>query len=224
MGAWIEAAAVWIEAAVGWVVATVAGWGYWGVFAMMTVESSMIPFPSELALIPAGYLVSQGEMTAGWVLAAGLGGSLVGALANYALALWLGRAVVERVGRLMGVSAAQLDAADRYFARHGEITTFVGRLIPVIRQLISIPAGLARMPLGRFVGYTGLGAGIWSAVLIGIGYYAGQNEDIWRPLIRDATLAVLGGAAALVVVYVLIHRRIGARRAEDGRTEASGIG
>jgi membrane protein DedA with SNARE-associated domain len=203
----------WIEAAVDWVVALVAGWGYWGVFLMMTVESSMVPFPSEVALIPAGYLVSQGQMEAGWVVACGLAGSILGALVNYGLALWLGRTAIERLGGYLWIKVEQIEAAEHYFAKHGEITTFVGRLIPVIRQLISIPAGLARMGLGRFVLYTGLGAGIWSAILVWVGYVAGQSEDVWRPLIRDATIWVLAGAAGLVVVYVLVHRSIGHRRA-----------
>jgi membrane protein DedA with SNARE-associated domain len=203
----------WIEAAVDGVVGLVAGWGYWGVFLMMTVESSMIPFPSEIALIPAGYLVSRGELEAGWVVACGLAGSIVGALANYVLALWLGRAMVERIGHYLWIKGEQIDAAEQYFAKHGEITTFIGRLIPVIRQLISIPAGLARMNLARFVFYTSLGAGIWTAILVWVGYVAGQSEDVWRPLIRDATIWVLAAAVGIVVVYVLVHRSIGGRRA-----------
>jgi membrane protein DedA with SNARE-associated domain len=134
-------------------------------------------------------------------------GSLLGASANYGVSLWLGRPIMERIGRYVFVTAAKLDAADRYFARHGEITTFIGRLIPGIRHLISIPAGISRMNLPRFALYTSLGAGLWSAVLVAVGYWVGANEDLWRPLLQKATLWLFGGIAVLVVGYVWYQRR-----------------
>ncbi len=186
--------------------ALVRDWGYPGIFAMMAVESSFVPFPSEVALIPAGYLVSQGEMNALLATAAGLGGSLLGAFVNYGLAVWVGRPFVRFVERVPGARDA-LGRSERYFLSHGEITTFVGRLIPGIRQLISIPAGLARMSLVRFGAFTALGAGLWSAVLVTIGYLAGQSEELWRPLLREATIWIVGGAIVLVGGYVYLHRR-----------------
>ena len=198
-----------IESAIDWVVAQVAQWGYAGIFAMMFVESSFVPFPSEVAMIPAGYLVSKGQMAATPAVLAGLVGSLGGAMLNYALALWLGRPALETVARYFLVGHEQFDRADRYFHRHGEITTFLGRLVPGVRQLISIPAGLARMQLARFVLYTGLGAGLWSGVLVGVGFLAGQSEAIWRPLLRNATLGLLLGGGVLVAVYVVLQRRRG---------------
>ena len=197
----------WIELAIDWVIARVQDWGYGGIFVMMTIESSFVPFPSEVALIPAGYLAAQGEMNP--AVAAGIGtlGSLLGAFINYGLALWLGRPFVERVLRMVpGVSPAQLATSERFFARHGEITIFVGRLIPAIRQLISLPAGLVRMNLFRFTLYTGLGAGIWSAILVALGFWAGGNEEAWRPLLRTATVGLLLGAGGLIAGYVLLHR------------------
>ena len=134
-------------------------------------------------------------------------GSLIGASLNYAVSLWLGRPVMERIGRYVFVTPDKLDAADRYFARHGEITTFVGRLIPGIRHLISIPAGIVRMNFARFALYTSLGAGIWSGVLVAIGYWVGANEDLWRPLLQKATLWLFGGVAVLIVGYVWYQRR-----------------
>ena len=107
----------------------------------------------------------------------------------------------------MGADCMVVEASERFFRRHGEITTFVGRLIPVVRQLISLPAGFARMNVARFALYTGLGAGIWSAVLVAIGWWAGTNEETWRPLLREASLWLLAGAAALVALYIYVHRR-----------------
>ena len=140
-------------------------------------------------------------------LGAGVTGSLLGASINYVLALWLGRPIVERIGHWFFIKAEQLDAAERYFEKHGEITTLVARLIPGIRQLISVPAGLARMNVAKFALYTGLGAGFWCMVLVGVGYAAGASEDLWRPMLRDATLWILAGLVALVGVYIWLHRR-----------------
>ena len=196
-----------LELVVDWVVARVQEWGYAGIFAMMFVESSFVPFPSEVALIPAGYLASKGLMDPVLATLAGLGGSLGGAILNYGLALWLGRPLLERVARYFGVGQGQFDSAERYFARHGEITTFAGRLVPGVRQLISIPAGLAHMNIPRFVLYTGLGAGLWSAILVAIGYIAGENEEQWRPLFRDATVWLLLGGGLMVALYLYLHRR-----------------
>ncbi len=196
-----------LELAVDWVVARVQEWGYGGIFAMMFVESSFVPFPSEVALIPAGYLASKGLMDPVLATLAGLGGSLGGAILNYGLALWLGRPLLERVARYFGVGQGQFDSAERYFARHGEITTLAGRLVPGVRQLISIPAGLARMNIPRFLLYTGLGAGLWSAILVAIGFVAGENEERWRPLFRDATVWLLLGGGLMVALYLYLHRR-----------------
>lgn len=199
----------WLEAVVDWVVQQVHAWGYAGIFVMMTVESTVFPFPSEVALIPAGYLVSQGKMDAVLATLAGAGGSLFGSLINYFAALWIGRAFFARAERWLEwiPGGGGLEYTERYFASHGEITTFIGRLIPGVRHLISIPAGLVRMNLARFAFYTTLGAGIWSAILVGVGYIAGQSEELWRPLLRDATLWMLGAIVLLVVVYVWRHRR-----------------
>jgi membrane protein DedA with SNARE-associated domain len=200
----------WIEAAIDGLLGLVKAWGYTGIFVMMLVESSFVPFPSEVALIPAGYLAQQGEMDPVLAVASGVAGSLGGALINYGLALWLGRsflAWLARFGRWFALGQRHLLASERYFASHGEITTFVGRLIPGIRQLISIPAGLSRMHLARFLLYTTLGAGIWSTILVAIGFVAGESEDVWRPLLREATLWVLVAVILLVAGYVYLHRR-----------------
>lgn len=199
----------WLEIAVDQVIGLVRGWGYPGIFVMMLVESSFFPFPSEVALIPAGYLASRGEMNPFVATLVGVLGSLAGAFVNYGLALWLGRAALERLAGHLPGAREPLLASERFFERHGEVTTFVGRLIPGIRQLISLPAGLSRMRLGRFALYTGLGAGLWSAVLVAVGWIAGESEETWRPLLREATLWVLLGAGALVVGYAYLHRRAG---------------
>src|SRR5262245_53256976 len=181
------------EAVFEWVVRTVHAWGYTGIVVLMAIESTILPIPSEGVLIPAGYLVSQGKMDAVLATVAGALGSLLGATINYVVSLTVGRIVVERICGYFLIKPERLDATYRFFARHGEISTFIGRLLPGLRHFISIPAGLARMNYARFAIYTSLGAALWSAVLVGVGYWMGENQDLWRPMLQKATLWMIGG-------------------------------
>lgn len=197
------------EAIFDWVVRTVHEWGYTGIVVLMAIESTIFPIPSEGVLIPAGYLVSQGKMDPTLATLAGAVGSLIGASINYFVSMTVGRAVVERICGYFLIKPERLDATYRYFARHGEISTFIGRLLPGLRHFISIPAGLARMNYARFAAYTTLGAALWSAVLVGVGYWIGENEHLWRPMLQKATLWMFGGVGILVALYVWRHRRQG---------------
>lgn len=153
---------------------------YWVIVVFMAIESSFIPFPSEVIVPPAAWLATvSGEMNIFLVIACATLGALIGALVNYYLALWLGRPIVyafanSRWGHLCLIDAAKVETAEKFFDRHGAVSTFVGRLVPAVRQLISIPAGLARMGLPRFVLFTTLGAGIWNSVLALLGYYCSK--------------------------------------------------
>ena len=140
---------------------TVGDWGYAGILIMMAIESSFIPFPSEIVMIPAGYLASKGEMNLILVLLSGFAGSMIGAWINYLLALSLGRKFLYAYGKYFFMSPATLEKMEAFFKSHGAISTFSGRLIPGIIQLISIPAGLSKMPFSLFSFYTFLGAAIW---------------------------------------------------------------
>ena len=150
---------------------------YWTVTLFMAIESSFIPFPSEAVVPPAAWKAAvTGEMNVVLVVLFATLGALIGAFINYYLAVWLGRPIVykfanSRIGHMCLIDEAKVQNAERYFDEHGAISTFVGRLVPAVRQLISIPAGIARMSLGRFVLYTSLGAGVWNAILAALGYY-----------------------------------------------------
>ncbi len=187
--------------------AVVLAIGYPGIIFLMAIESSFVPFPSELVMPPAGYHISQGHMSWPLVLGSGIAGSLIGAYINYFLAAYLGRPFFLKYGRYFLIKPEHIERCDRYFARHGEITTFVGRMIPMVRQLISLPAGVARMNLLRFTIYTALGAGIWITVLTYIGYAVGQNIELLKRYMSDATLYALASVAVVVIVYVLLYRR-----------------
>ena len=187
-----------------WLVQNILEMGYIGIFLLMLIESSFIPFPSEIVLIPAGYLVQQGEMNMGLVFLAALFGSLVGAFINYFLAFFVGRAILMRYGKYIFISNAAMEKMENFFQAHGPISTFTGRLIPGIRQLISIPAGLSKMSLMPFTLYTALGAGAWSMVLILLGYILGDNQELIGNYLHQITLGVL--ALIVVVLFVYIRR------------------
>jgi membrane protein DedA with SNARE-associated domain len=195
--------------------------GYLGIALLMTLESSFVPFPSEVVLPPAGYLAAHGRMSAPLVLVAGLSGSLIGALINYFLAAKLGRPLLHRYGKYLLMKEKSLNRAEDFFRRHGEISMFVGRLIPLIRQLISLPAGFARMRLDLFVLYTALGAGIWCSILTYIGWYVGKNSEVLasldelmqspevRQLSSRAGMVLIPLVVLTIAIYVLVQRRKG---------------
>lgn len=202
-----------------WLVEAIGSVGYAGIFALMALESSVFPVPAELVMPPAGYLAAKGGMNIFIALACGTVGSMVGAWANYMVASRFGRWVFVRYGRWVLLTERSLERTERFFASHGEIATFVGRLFPVIRHLISIPAGLARMRLDRFFLYTAAGAAIWCAVLLAIGWIigaAGESlaKDIVARYTRHAILAMVPLTALLVGAYLWWHRRR-ARRNRD---------
>lgn len=150
---------------------------YWTITLLMTIESSFIPFPSEVVVPPAAWKAGSGDgMNVYLVVLFATIGADLGALINYYLAKWLGRPIVykfanSRFGHMCLIDEAKVQHAEEYFEKHGALSTFIGRLIPAVRQLISIPAGLARMKMGTFLLYTTLGAGIWNSILAAIGYY-----------------------------------------------------
>jgi len=183
-------------------------WGYLGIFFLMAVESSFIPFPSEIILVPAGYLASQGQMSISMIMFSGLGGSMLGAFINYYLALSLGRKFLKRYGKYFFIKESALDKMDNFFYKHGHISTFTGRLIPGIRQLISIPAGLARMNLVTFSIYTALGAGIWALILTMLGYFIGENQELLSIYLKQITIAVLVVLVILGSLYIYYQKGV----------------
>lgn len=204
-----------LESFVQWLLDRFRDLGYPGIVVLMTMESSVLPVPSELVMPPAGYLAAKGEMSFVLALACGVLGSVLGALANYYGAHWIGGPFLRRYGKYVFLSEAALARSERFFAQHGEFSTFVGRLFPVVRHLISIPAGLHRMPLPKFVGYTALGAFVWCSILTWIGYALGRNEAVLRNeevkrYVTWVILALIPIVAVAAVVYVRRRRRGGA--------------
>lgn len=182
-------------------------WGYWGIIFLMFVESSFFPFPSEVVMIPAGYLAHQNELNFWLCLLCGTFGALLGALLNYYLCYFLGREVLLKICKYFGVNEAKFAQFEAFFNKHGEISTFSGRLIPGLRQYISLPAGLARMNLKKFIFYTSLGAGIWCLILLILGYVLGKNEDLIKEYLHFVIIACIIFATMIMAIYIYIQKR-----------------
>ncbi len=192
--------------------------GYPGIVLLMTVESSFIPFPSEVVIPPAAYLAAQGQFNIYLVIVSGILGSLLGAIFNYFLAITLGRTIIyslidKKIARWLLLDRCKLERSEEYFRRYGALSTFVGRLIPAVRQLISIPAGFSRMKFGRFLLFTALGSGLWTTVLAVVGYVFGANQEAilrYYDIFKYFIYGVIGiGFIALVIYWIMKKARKG---------------
>jgi membrane protein DedA with SNARE-associated domain len=207
-----------------WAAANAYTWGFILIFILMAIESSFIPLPSEVIMIPAGFLAYRGDLTFGdphldalIVILCGMTGSIVGAYVNYFLARLVGRPIIYRYGKYVFIKPELLSRAEEIFLEFGEISTFVGRLILGIRHLISLPAGLSRMPLMKFTLFTALGAGIWCAILTWIGYYLGtlsaemtyaQLVYKGKDILKEDYIWIFLCLAFIVAVYAMIHHLV----------------
>lgn len=201
-----------VERFIDWLLRTLLDLGYPGIVALMAMESSILPVPSELVMPPAGYWAAKGQMSFPVALACGVLGSIIGALVNYYGAQFIGRPLIQRYGRYVLLTERSLLRSERFFAQHGEISTLIGRLFPVIRHLISIPAGLHRMSLPKFVLYTAAGASVWCAILTWIGFFLGQHEGVLRSeeihrYVTRAMLVLIPLTLIGIWVYVISRRR-----------------
>jgi membrane protein DedA with SNARE-associated domain len=212
-----ESSRSWITAVTDWYSAHM---NYGSIVALMTIESSFIPFPSEVVIPPAAYVAEDPNsavcvtdnyiVNVSLIVLFGTIGALLGAIINYLLSLWLGRAIIyafadSKIGHLCLLSREKVEKAEAYFNEHGKVSTFVGRLIPAVRQLISIPAGLSKMHFGQFMLYTFLGAFLWNTVLAVLGYVAHGQADLINEYSHELSVAILVLLGA-VIVYFLIRK------------------
>jgi len=193
-------------------VADITSWymenmNYFTITLLMAIESSFVPFPSEIVVPPAAYKAAQGDLNIFLVILFSTLGALIGAVVNYYLALWIGRAAIYRFARtrlahLLLIEPKSIEKAENYFIRNGNISTFIGRLIPAIRQLISIPAGLARMPMKYFLLYTTLGAMFWNIILALMGYFI--PKELVHKYYNEISYIMLG--LGVIFVFYLIYK------------------
>ncbi|MDR0761882.1 MAG: DedA family protein [Campylobacteraceae bacterium] len=189
-----------IETAIAWLVQTIGNSGYIGIFILMAIESSVFPLPSEVVIIPAGYLAYKGEMNYFLIVIAGTLGSLAGACFNYYLALKLGRTLLLKYGKYIFIRPHHLETVELFFRQHGEISTFSGRLLLGVRHFISLPAGLARMNIAKFSFYTILGSFIWVNILALLGYFIGENQELIE---RYLTFIIIFLIIAIIIIGVI---------------------
>ncbi|CUU74629.1 DedA family protein [Campylobacter hyointestinalis] len=196
-----------LESIINFLVDLVADWGYIGIFLLMALESSFFPFPSEVVMIPAGYLVFKGDMNMFLAFLSGASGSLFGALFNYYLCYFFGRPFIEKYGKFVGITEEKMRKFETFFEKYGEISTFNCRLLPGIRQYISLPAGLAKMNIFRFSLLTTLGAGIWVAILMAIGYILGDQEELIKEYLHIITITLIFVVFFITAVYLYIKKK-----------------
>jgi membrane protein DedA with SNARE-associated domain len=181
---------------------------YFTIALLMAIESSFVPFPSEVVIPPAAWKAAQGDLNVGLVVLCGVGGSLLGAVFNYYFALLLGRKLVysladTKIAHLLLINRSSVEKSERYFLKYGNSSTFIGRLVPAVRQLISLPAGLSRMNVKAFLFYTALGSGIWTVILAGLGYYLYTQKEVLNRYYEEISwvLIVVG---VLFLIYLVV--------------------
>lgn len=200
-----------LQAVIDWYMQNIT---YLTIFLLMAVEGSFIPFPSEVVIPPAAWKAAQGDLNIFLVVITGTLGALAGSLINYYLGYYLGRKLVysfadTRLARIMLITPEKIEQAEKYFVKHGRSSTFIGRLVPGVRQLISIPAGLAKMPMKDFILFTLLGAGIWNIILAAMGYFLYSQQELLHLYYKELSygMLVLGVLFVGYLVYNGIKKK-----------------
>ena len=193
-----------------WILGFTQGLNYFGIVILMAIESSFLPLPSELVIPPAAWLASQGYFNIYLIIFYGVMGSVIGASINYGLSMWLGRLVVykladHKIAHFLHINTQKIEKAEQFFLKDAGYSTFIGRLIPVVRHLISIPAGFSKMPFGKFILFTTLGSLVWVSILAGLGYFAGANRELLSTYFTELKWALL--AIGLIWIYFTFIRK-----------------
>ena len=196
-----------MEAFALWLVNIVHTVGYPGIFIAMALGNALIPIPVEAIMIPAGYLVQQKEMHFAMLMGSAIIGDITGSLFSYYIAFHFGRRVLLNYGKHFFFGYERMEMLDKFFASHGEISTLTGRLVPGLRHFMAFPAGLSHMNVKRFILYTGLGGGIWTTVLIGVGYLIGDKKEAVRHYMPYIEGIVIAGVICMIIYYVKRHRK-----------------
>ncbi len=195
------------DSAVSSLITFISEIGYLGIFVGMFLESTPFPLPSELIMVPAGIAASHEVMNLYLAIIFGVLGNVAGAIFSYFVAASVGRAILFKVGKYFFLKASAIIKIENFFNSHGEISIFIGRIIPGVRHLISLPAGVAKMNFPRFCLYTLLGSAIWTTTLTVLGYFIGKNQDLIKQYLHFLVIGVMIFCVVLVVVYVVIHKR-----------------
>ena len=188
-----------------WIMGVISNMGYGGIVLLMGIESACIPLPSEVIMPFAGFLVFKGEMLLWAVALAGALGCVLGSIPAYYLGIFGGRPLVEKYGKWVLISAKDLNWADQAFAKHGDIIIFIGRLLPAVRTFIAFPAGVARMPMGKFISYTFIGSFIWCYLLAFAGFIMGEHWESLKVYFHQFHYIIAGAGLIFVIWYIRRH-------------------
>jgi membrane protein DedA with SNARE-associated domain len=176
--------------------------GYFGVFIMTFIESTFIPIPAEITLIPAGYLAHKGEMNFFLILIISTIGTLAGSALSYYIAYFFGRKLFANKGKYLFLNESKLEKIEKFFINHGAISVFTGRFLPGLKHFISFPAGLAKMDIKAFCLYTIVGGGLWCLILISLGYLIGKNELLIQKHLKQINITILFLIGSLIAYYI----------------------
>ena len=181
--------------------------GYIGIFIGMFLESTFVPIPSEIIMIPVGIAASYGKFDINLAIFVGVVGNLFGAIFNYYIAVYYGRPILEKIGKYFFVKKETIEAIEKFFSKHGSFSTFTGRLIPGVRHYISLPAGIARMNFKKFCFYTTAGSALWVTILTYMGFLIGENKELIKEYLHIAIVACVGLCVLLTLVYMWLTKR-----------------
>lgn len=196
-----------LQAVARWVIAQIGAGGYVAVAGLMAIESACIPLPSEIIMPFSGYLVSTGQFILHWAAIAGALGNVFGSALAYAIGYFGGRPFIERYGRYLLLRKHELETADRFSARYGDLAVLISRMLPVVRTFISLPAGVARMRFWRFLIYTFIGSVPWCYLLAGVGMVLGRNWERISKYTHGADYVVLAALAVFLIWRIWLARR-----------------
>ena len=195
-----------------WLVDAVQDIGYPGLFLAMALGNMLVPIPVEAVMIPAGYLVQQGEMSLPVVMGVVIAGDICGSVFSFYIAYHFGRKFLYTFGRYFFFGPSKVEMLDKFFAGHGEVSVLTGRLVPGLRHFMAFPAGLSHMNVKKFTAYTGIGGGLWMGVLVWVGYLIGGNKALVRHYMPYVEGAAIVGVIVMIIFYVQHHRK---KKAED---------
>lgn len=203
----MEIFATYFQSGLDYLVLLVDKIGYGGIFIGMFLESTFVPIPSEIIMLPAGIAAAYGKFNLHLAIFIGVLGNVAGAIFNYYLAIYCGRPILLKIGKYFFVKEKTIIKIEEYFISHGSISTFLGRIIPGVRHYISLPAGIARMHFGKFCFYTFAGSAIWVTILTYLGFLIGENEELIKQYLHIAIIACLAACAVLSLIYIILHKR-----------------
>jgi membrane protein DedA with SNARE-associated domain len=203
----IETLSLYFDIILNYLVFLIDKIGYLGIFIGMFLESTFVPIPSEVIMLPAGIAAYEGKFNIHLVILVGVIGNLFGAIFNYYLAFYFGRPILFKIGKYFFIKDKTIIGIEEFFQKHGSISTFIGRLIPGVRHYISLPAGVAKMNFAKFSLYTFTGSLLWVTILTYLGFFLGENRELFKEYLQGIIIATLILSALIATMYIFLQKK-----------------